>query len=71
MKKPSTPARTAKTEPSQSDLEKWIAHTGYPLEMRCATILEKVGFHEVVIGQHFVDPSQPDTLHEIDVVGTL
>lgn len=58
-------------EPSQSDLEKWIAHTGFPLEMRCATILEKTGFQDVVIGQHFVDPDHPEILHEIDVVGTV
>jgi hypothetical protein len=71
MKKSSAAVKKGKPEPSQSDLEQWIAHTGFPLEMRCATILERVGFHEVVIGQHFVDPSQPDVLHEIDVVGTL
>jgi hypothetical protein len=64
-------ARVGRAEPSLTDLEKWIAHTGYPLEMRCAAILERVGFHEVIIGPHFIDPDQPEVLHEIDVVGSL
>jgi hypothetical protein len=58
-------------EPTRIDVEKWLASSGYPLEMRAAKTLRDAGYSEVAISQHFRDPDEPTKLREIDVVGSF
>jgi hypothetical protein len=63
--------RVKEREPARVDLEKWLATTGYPLEMRVAKMLRDAGYSNVSISQRYVDPVEPGVLREIDVVGSV
>lgn len=50
-------------------LTAWLAKTGYPLEMRVASVLTKLGF-TTIQSESFQDPVE-DKPREVDVVGYL
>lgn len=50
----------------RAKVTKWLSEQGYPLEMRVASLLQKVGFR-IVQSEYFSDPDTGDS-RELDVV---
>ena len=49
------------------DVEKWVAHTGFAMEMRVARVLSECDFDAFTPSAYYTDPNDPSKVREVDV----